>query len=121
MAKETSIFAKNVRGRLYHEAGIKTDQDTTDKIIKAVCDTIATDLSKGNVLELPEVGKFSIIYQPERTARNPQTGEALIVEPKMVLRFKIRKSLKDSVSQLPVVIPETPEEESSEESSEEPE
>ncbi len=46
---------------------------------------------------LPGFGKLVLVDRPERTGRNPQTGEQIKIPAKKVVKFRIAKSAKDSI------------------------
>ncbi len=41
---------------------------------------------------------FSTSYRDQRTGKNPQTGEAMIIPAKTVVKFKAGKALGDEVN-----------------------
>jgi DNA-binding protein HU-beta len=50
-----------------------------------------------NGFVFPGVGKLVIVNRKARMGRNPQTGEAIKINAKRVLKFRIAKAMKDSV------------------------
>ena len=50
-----------------------------------------------NGFVFPGVGKLVIVNRKARMGRNPQTGEAIKIAAKRVLKFRIAKAMKDSV------------------------
>jgi DNA-binding protein HU-beta len=50
-----------------------------------------------NGFTVPGLGKLVIVNRKARMGRNPQTGEALRIPAKRVLRFRIAKAAKDAV------------------------
>lgn len=60
--------------------------------------TVTKALKKKNgKVTLVGFGTFSKIRQKARKGRNPQTGEAIKIKAKNVVKFKAGKKLKDSV------------------------
>jgi len=51
----------------------------------------------GGRLALPGLGIFSVSERPERTGRNPQTGEPLTIAASKAVKFKPGKALKEAV------------------------
>ena len=45
----------------------------------------------------PGVGKLVVVNRKARMGRNPQTGEAIKIPAKRVLKFRIAKAMKDAV------------------------
>jgi DNA-binding protein HU-beta len=50
-----------------------------------------------NVFVLPQFGRLVLANRKARMGRNPQTGEPLKIPAKRVVKFRLAKSLKDSV------------------------
>jgi DNA-binding protein HU-beta len=58
--------------------------------------TLATKEAK-NGFVLPGFGKLVLANRKARVGRNPQTGEPIKIPAKRVCKFRIAKSLKDTV------------------------
>jgi DNA-binding protein HU-beta len=65
-----------------------------DAIVKATQDTV----KKGESLTLVGFGTFSVVTRAARTGKNPQTGKALQIAEKKVVKFKPGKELAESVN-----------------------
>ena len=50
-----------------------------------------------NGFTIPGVGKLVVVARKARMGRNPQTGEAIKIPAKKVLKFRIAKAAKDAV------------------------
>ena len=46
---------------------------------------------------IPGLGKLVVVARKARMGRNPQTGEAIKIPAKKVLKFRIAKAAKDAV------------------------
>jgi nucleoid DNA-binding protein len=55
-------------------------------------------LRKGQEVNLPGFGKFSVVWREETQRRNPATGEPVTVPAHNVVRFKLGSALKAAVS-----------------------
>jgi DNA-binding protein HU-beta len=70
--------------------------------IIAVIDTfigvIATQMSRGEEVRIPDFGTFSVLTTPARMGRNPGTGEAIEIPEKQAVKFKAAKKLKDAAN-----------------------
>ena len=69
----------------------------TKDIIEAIAEQVLMLVAKGDEVVIPGLGKFYPKDRPERTGRNPQTGEAMHIQAKRVLAFKplsVNKDLK---------------------------
>jgi DNA-binding protein HU-beta len=68
------------------------------KSVEAVLDTITKTLKKGDRVAITGFGSFEVRKRAARTARNPQTGEAIKIKAAKVPAFKPGQGLKDAVS-----------------------
>lgn len=50
-----------------------------------------------NTFTVPGIGKLVVRNRRARMGRNPQTGEAIQIPAKRVLRFRISKAAKDAI------------------------
>jgi DNA-binding protein HU-beta len=50
-----------------------------------------------NGFTIPGLGKLVLVNRKARMGRNPQTGEALKIPAKRVVKFRIAKACKDAV------------------------
>ena len=69
------------------------------KYLEALMDVITNALSKGKDRKVAISGfaNFEVKSRKARTGRNPQTGEAIKIPAKKVLKITPLKALKDSV------------------------
>ena len=58
---------------------------------------ISEALAKGEDVTLIGFGTFKVTELAARTGRNPQTGKAMQIKPKKVVRFKAAAALATSV------------------------
>lgn len=65
--------------------------------VDAVFDAITKALQNGDEVRLPAFGVFVVSQTAERTARNPQTGEAVKVPAGRRARFRAGKALKEAL------------------------
>ena len=50
-----------------------------------------------NGFTIPGIGKLVLVQRKARMGRNPQTGEAIRIPAKKVVRFRVAKAAKDAV------------------------
>jgi len=50
-----------------------------------------------NGFTLPGLGKLVLVRRKARMGRNPQTGEAIKIPAKRVVKFRIAKAAKDAI------------------------
>jgi DNA-binding protein HU-beta len=65
--------------------------------LDSVIDGITRSLKKGDPITFVGFGTFKTAQRKARTARNPQTGAAIKVPKRRVVRFTAGKALKDAV------------------------
>ena len=73
--------------------------EITKKTGTAILEELATLAAKQarNGFVFPGVGKLVVVNRKARMGRNPQTGEAIKIPAKRVLKFRIAKAMKDAV------------------------
>lgn len=67
------------------------------KVVNALFEVVAKTLEKKEEVVLVGFGTFKTADRAARTARNPQTGEAIEIPATTVPVFKVSKALKDRV------------------------
>ncbi|MBQ8412852.1 MAG: HU family DNA-binding protein [Lachnospiraceae bacterium] len=69
-----------------------------EKVLKAFTETVASELKKGEKIQLVGFGTFEVSERPAREGRNPRTGETMKIAASKAPKFKAGKALKDSVN-----------------------
>lgn len=92
MSKQT------LRKYITDKTGITNDE--AEIIFNVVIESIITELLEKRKSVVQNFGTFYVKQVQQRTARNPKTGETVIVPTKKVVRFKPANKLKDSVFNL---------------------
>jgi len=83
---------KEIKEQVALDQGL-TKKDTgiiLDSFLQTICEGLITDKK----VTIVNFGTFKSIKQKERTARNPQTGEAIHVPEKTIVKFKAAANLK---------------------------
>ena len=65
--------------------------------VESMIDGITKSLKKGDSITFVGFGTFKTSQRKARTARNPQTGAAIKIPKRRVVRFTAGKSLKEAV------------------------
>lgn len=65
------------------------------KALDSFVDSVVSSLKKEGRLGLVGFGTFSLVKRNARTGRNPQTGAAIQIKAKKVVKFKAGKGLAD--------------------------
>ena len=77
----------------------KADMSKKDaeKAVSAIFATIEQSLAQSEKVQLVGFGTFEVKDRAERTGRNPQTKETILIPAAKVPGFKAGKALKDAV------------------------
>ena len=67
------------------------------KALELTIGAISEALAKGESITLIGFGTFKVTELAARTGRNPQTGKAMQIKPKKVVRFKAGNELASKV------------------------
>jgi integration host factor subunit alpha len=67
-------------------------------IVESVFEIIRNDLDKGHDVKISGFGKWTVKSKKARKGRNPQTGEAIMIEARKVVTFKPSTVLRDKVN-----------------------
>jgi integration host factor subunit beta len=70
------------------------------EIIQRVFDGITETLLNEGRIELRNFGVFEVKQRKPRKARNPRTGESVMVPAKLVVTFKAGQEMEERVGQL---------------------
>src|SRR5581483_3859377 len=90
--------------RMTQTAIIRELAETTgvnNKVAKTFIESLAElavrETKKNGVFILPGIGRLVRAERKARTGRNPATGEAIKIPAKKVVKFRVAKSVKDSI------------------------
>ena len=87
------IYERFQRNRGEEEGPRLRKRAQAESLVLAVLDEVAGALERGKRVELRGVGVLTVKEKRERRGRNPSTGEALIIEPHRVVRFRASELL----------------------------
>ena len=73
--------------------------DITKKTATQILDDFAALAYKEakNSFVVPGIGKLVLAHRKARMGRNPQTGEAIKIPAKKVVKFRVAKAAKDAI------------------------
>jgi len=77
--------------------GAAVTKATASKALDAFTAAVTKELKKSGKLGLVGFGTFSVVKRKARSGRNPQTGKAIKIAAKKVVKFKAGKALADKV------------------------
>lgn len=69
----------------------------TEELLNHVLSEISGQLTQGNDVLLPGVGKLVVTSRAAREGRNPKTGEAIRIPASKSVRFSPAKQLKQAL------------------------
>lgn len=69
-----------------------------ERVVNGVFDEIKAAVAAGDTVQLVGFGTFSARERAARNARNPITGEKIVVAAKKAPAFKAGKAFKDAVN-----------------------
>lgn len=72
----------------------KDSADILEEVFSVMKDTLAI----GEKVKIAGFGNFEVNEKRARKGRNPQTGEAITIDARRVLTFKISSVLKQSIN-----------------------
>lgn len=78
------------------KAGL-TKKDS-EKSVSAVIESIVETIASGDKVQLVGFGTFEVRERAERTGRNPQTKQPIVIPASKLPVFKAGKAFKDAVS-----------------------
>ena len=65
---------------------------------EGLADTAVKETKKNGEFTIPGIGKLVKAERKARTGRNPQTGEAIKIKAKTVVKFRVAKVAKDTIA-----------------------
>jgi len=86
---------KEIVLKIAEETGLK--QIDVKVAVQKTFDTIVEALSKGDTVELRNVGVFKVKVRKPRVGRNPKTGATVPIPEKRVVSFKSGMVMKKKV------------------------
>jgi DNA-binding protein HU-beta len=69
-----------------------------EEVVNAVFEALTAALKRGDEVRLPQFGVFLVSDTKERKARNPQTGEEVVVPAGKRPKFRAGKALKEAIA-----------------------
>jgi DNA-binding protein HU-beta len=66
-------------------------------VLEALLTAVTKTLKKEGRFVLSGLGTFEVVKRAKRTARNPRTGEPVVIKAHKAVKFRAAKPLKDFV------------------------
>lgn len=73
-------------------------------VVEQFLDLLAEKLIEGNTIEIRGFGTFACKPRKARPARNPRTGETVLIEERMVPSFKFSNDIKDKINSIEAIV-----------------
>lgn len=93
--KKTTMNKGDLIDQMAADSGVSKTQAT--EALNSLLTSIRKTLKKGDKVTLVGFGTFSITKRAARVGRNPQTGEAIKIKAKKIVKFKAGKELAEFV------------------------
>jgi len=90
-------LTKTALTRLLAEKLELTNKQVT-AFMETLADTAIKETKKSGVFVLPGIGRLVKAERKARMGRNPQTGEAIKIKAKTVVKFRVAKAAKDAIA-----------------------
>ena len=71
---------------------------TANEVLDLIAKTAVSETKKNGQFVIPGIGKLVKSKRKARMGRNPQTGAAIKIPAKTVVKFRVAKACKDAVS-----------------------
>ncbi|WP_424933254.1 HU family DNA-binding protein [Amaricoccus macauensis] len=93
---EKSMTKSQLIAAIAEEAAL--DKATANRTLEALTSIVSKEMAAGGAVTLPGLGKFYCRARPERTVRNPSTGEMIPKPADRVAKVTIAKQLKTVIN-----------------------
>ena len=93
MAKAKPMTKSQIMTKLAEETDLPKKKVT--EVVETLVNMAYKEAKKG--FTIPGLGKLVLVKRKARMGRNPQTGEAIKIPAKKVLKFRISKAAKDAI------------------------
>jgi integration host factor subunit alpha len=81
-----------------HSCNPKMTKAQAREAVETILKLLKASLENGEDVLLSGFGKFNVIAKPARKSRNPKTGEAVMLEARMIVTFKPSVILRKKVN-----------------------
>ena len=94
--EKTTVIKNDIIDDVYEKVGFTRKE--AEKAVEVIFDEIKIVLSGGENVRISGFASFNIRSKKARNARNPKTGEPIVIKARKVLTFKPSKYLLDSTN-----------------------
>ena len=96
-SKSKTITRDDLADTIHHEIGLS--KPVSSQLVNSLISKIEDGLTTDGIVKLPGFGNFVTTLKSERTARNPKTGQPVMISPRRVVTFKPSTKLIERVDQ----------------------
>tara|TARA_B100000945_G_C20394589_1_gene604136 strand:+ start:1492 stop:1791 length:300 start_codon:yes stop_codon:yes gene_type:complete len=94
------MVRSEIISELSKKIGQKLNKPELEKIFQLILNAIIEGIKENRATELRSFGRFSVKNLKEnRNAKNPKTGEKIILRNRKSISFKMAKDLKKKINQ----------------------
>ncbi len=87
---------KDIATKVKEEA--KLSQAASERVVKAVFETIGEELKQGEKVDIYSFGKFGLTDRKAREGRNPKTGVKIQIPAQKRIKFEVSGVLKSAIN-----------------------
>ena len=98
MAKVKAMTKSAIAAAMAEKMGVTKKE--ANEFLLAVAELAYKEAKNG--FTIPGIGKLVLVNRKARMGRNPQTGEAIKIPAKKVVKFRVAKAAKDAILGAPV-------------------
>jgi DNA-binding protein HU-beta len=77
---------------------LETNNKAAAAFLETLADTAIKETKKNGIFVVPGIGRLVKAHRKARVGRNPQTGEAIQIKAKTVVKFRVAKAAKDAIA-----------------------
>lgn len=97
MESNENLTKAHLAAKLFNELGI--NQRESKAMVDAFFEILSERLVQGHDVRITGFGNFLVRTKAPRPARNPRTGEAVVLEERRVVTFQASKKLKAQIQE----------------------
>lgn len=92
-----TVVKADLVDRVYERVGFTREEAA--RAVDVVLEEIKSVLARGENVRIVGFASFNLRHKKARKARNPKTGESIVIEPRTVLTFKPSRHLLEATNQ----------------------
>jgi nucleoid DNA-binding protein len=93
-----NIFNKQNLAEKLHEEGFSPVKARCEEAVETIFESIVEALKQGKKVSIRNIGIFSIKQKSKSEARNPKTGEKVVVPAHNKVKFTASSAIKEAIN-----------------------